>query len=198
MLAGFGNAIPAELPRYTQLGQGPQLEANGSVSAAINQLGSQTETSSVSPDFEYSMLGQDPQDQHWFRVSLTPKTNKAGYRAQFATRKQPPFDEHIAHRHDKTIQDLLNWLERSEDQNLWRVYRDLLGNTPKPQTAHKFHDNNVLEIDGQEPWKKGCHESNHQLLLIGEEGSISSTTHSPTEQPSKTANNFVYFVKGLK
>ncbi|XP_032310992.1 uncharacterized protein LOC6504319 [Drosophila ananassae] len=195
VMASSGNAIPAGLPRYNRLGQGPSAALNSSFLASNLQLGYRTESTSVVPDFEYALLGQDPKDQDWYRVSLTPKTNKTGYRAQFATRKHPPFDEEMAHRHDKTIQDLLNWLERSEDQSLWKVYRDLLG----PSTEH-FTGDNKIENREQVPRKPSCPDQNQHLLLVGDEGTdvTTSTSQPPTGDSSKTANNFVYFIKGLK
>ncbi|KAH8260433.1 hypothetical protein KR026_012266, partial [Drosophila bipectinata] len=194
VLASSGNSIPAGLPRYNQLGQGPHAALNNSFVAANLQLGYPKESTSVVPDFEYALLGQDPKDQDWYRVSLTPKTNKTGYRAQFATRKHPPFDQEMAHRHDKTIQDLLNWLDRAEDQSLWKVYRDLLG----PSTEH--FPGKKIENQEQVTRKPPCPDQNQQLLLVGDEATdtTTSTSQPPNDDSSKTANNFVYFIKGLK
>ncbi|XP_017105296.3 uncharacterized protein [Drosophila bipectinata] len=195
VLASSGNCIPAGLPRYNQLGQGPPAALNNSFAAANLQLGYPKESTSVVPDFEYALLGQDPKDQDWYRVSLTPKTNKTGYRAQFATRKHPPFDQEMAHRHDKTIQDLLNWLDRAEDQSLWKVYRDLLG----PSTEH-LPGAKKIENQEQITRKPPCPDQNQQLLLVGDEATdtTTSTSQPPNDDSSKTANNFVYFIKGLK
>ncbi|XP_016978849.1 uncharacterized protein LOC108044091 [Drosophila rhopaloa] len=193
MMASSGFAIPTELTRYTQLGQGPPTEANNT---AASNLVLKTETSSAAPDFEYALLGEDPKDQQWFRVSLTPKTNKTGYRAQFATRKHPPFDAQVAHRHDKTIQDLLNWLDRSEDQSLWKVYRDLLEYTPQAQSSQEFPNSNEIEKEERFPRKHGCQKHNNRLFLVGEE--TTSTTPTPSPSNSQSSNNLVYFIKGLK
>ncbi|XP_016961791.1 uncharacterized protein LOC108032479 [Drosophila biarmipes] len=198
MMASYGLAIPTELTRYTQLGQGPLSEANNSAVSTTNNLGHKLDTSSPAPDFEYALLGEDPQDQQWFRVSLTPKTNKTGYRAQFATRKHPPFDSQVAHRHDKTIQDLLNWLDRSEDQSLWKVYRDLLSYTPQADSSQEYPHGNKIEKGEKVSRKQACPRHEHRLLLVGEEES--STTTSPPAQKSQpqSARNLVYFIKGLK
>ncbi|XP_017047732.2 uncharacterized protein LOC108092603 [Drosophila ficusphila] len=199
IMVSSGVAIPTELARYTQLGQGPQLEVNNnSYVSTTNQLGLQTETSSAAPDFEYALLGEDPQDQQWFRVSLTPKTNKTGYRAQFATRKHPPFDAQVAHRHDKTIQDLLNWLDRSEDQSLWKVYRDLLEYSPQAQASQEIPNGNAIEKEEKVPRKKECQRHHHPLILIGEEGTSTTPSPSPHKNQPQTVNNLVYFIKGRK
>jgi len=166
--------------------------------STTNNLGVNLDTSSPAPDFEYALLGEDPKDQQWFRVSLTPKTNKTGYRAQFATRKHPPFDSQVAHRHDKTIQDLLNWLDRSEDQSLLKVYRDLLAYTPQAESSQEFPHGNEIEKEVKVPRKQGCQRHDHRLFLVEEEGT-SSTTSSPSGQSQpQSANNLVYFIKGLK
>ncbi|XP_017002562.2 uncharacterized protein [Drosophila takahashii] len=199
MLASCGMAIPTELTRYSQLGQGPLTEANNSVVSTTNQLGLQADTSSVAPDFEYALLGEDPQDQQWFRVSLTPKTNKTGYRAQFATRKHPPFDSQVAHRHDKTIQDLLNWLDRSEDQSLWKVYRDLLAYTPQAESSQEFEPHgNEIEKEEKVPRKQGCPRHNHRLLLVGDEGTSTTKLPPTSKSQRQSESNMVYFIKGLK
>ncbi|KAI8043218.1 uncharacterized protein LOC128261912 [Drosophila gunungcola] len=196
LMVSGGFAVPTELVRYSQLGDGPPPEVNISSVTTTDNLILKTETSSAAPEFEYALIGEDPQDQQWFRVSLTPKTNKTGYRAQFATRKHPPFDAQVAHRHDKTIQDLLNWLDRSEDQSLWKVYRDLLEYTPQAQRSQEFPISNEIEKEGKVPRKQGCRNNNHRLLLEGEE----PTSTSPSPSPSKTQspNNLVYFIKGLQ
>ncbi|XP_017067968.2 uncharacterized protein LOC108105759 [Drosophila eugracilis] len=191
-------ALPTELTRYTQLGQGPLLETNKTVVSTTNRLGLQPESSSATPDFEYALLGEDPQDQQWFRVSLTPKTNKTGYRAQFATRKHPPFDSQVAHRHDKTIQDLLNWLDRSEDQSLWKVYRDLLEYTPQAQSSEEYPNDNKIEKEERVQRKQGCQKQSHRLLLVGDDETSSAKSPPRTKSQPETGSNMVYFIKGLK
>ncbi|XP_022220143.2 uncharacterized protein LOC111072522 [Drosophila obscura] len=138
LLASGGNALPTDVARYNKLGQSPPTPTdcrNSSTDSTTNQLGLDTEGTTSPPDFEYALLGQDPKDQHWYRVSLTPTKNQTVFRAQFATRKQPPFDEQMAHRHDKTIGELLDWLDHSEERNLLQVYRNLLEDEQK-ETRH--------------------------------------------------------------
>ncbi|KAH8266676.1 hypothetical protein KR018_009524, partial [Drosophila ironensis] len=149
------------------------------------------------PDFEYTLLGKDPKDQHWYRVSLTSKSksNHTGYWAQFATRKHPPFDEEIAHRHDKTIKDLLDWLDRSEDQSLWRVYRDLLEKPPQAQSAKEFENDNKIETDGFQVPRK---DSYPELVVDKKTRATTSTKRPVTEHSSNTPNNLFYYVKSLK
>ncbi|XP_070140374.1 uncharacterized protein [Drosophila kikkawai] len=191
VMASGGSAMP----RYSQLGLGPLSAGNNGNMTTIKYPGLQTDrTTSATPVFEYSLLGEDPKDQHWYRVSLTPKANNSAYRAQFATRKHPPFDEQLAHRHDKTIQDLLNWLDRSEDQNLWQTYRDLL-EYPSLE-AHSERNGNELEHKEQVP-RKVCDRRDH-LLLVGDERTTTSTQPTPIEGELKSGDGFVYFVKGLK
>ncbi|KRF98378.1 uncharacterized protein Dwil_GK27343, partial [Drosophila willistoni] len=132
--SGFdlNDAVPVEmLPRFKHLGHRPNVSTN--LAAELISTTTTTPSPALQPEpanFEYALLGQDPKDQHWYRVSLTPKVagNKSGggYRAQFATRKLPPYNEQLAHKHDKTITDLLNWLEQSEERNLLKVYQNLL------------------------------------------------------------------------
>ncbi|KAH8248388.1 hypothetical protein KR032_005607, partial [Drosophila birchii] len=172
---------------------GPLSVANTSNMTSVKYSGQRPdETTSGTPVFEYSLLGQDPKDQHWYRVSLTPKENRTAYKAQFATRKHPPFDEKLAHRHDKTIQDLLNWLDRSEDQNLWQTYRDLL-EYPSPEAQPA---GNGLENKDQVP-KKVCDNRDH-LLLARDAETTTSTPRTPIRGELKKADGFVYFVQGLK
>ncbi|EDV58678.2 uncharacterized protein LOC6542301 [Drosophila erecta] len=199
MMASGGRAIPTELTRYSQLGQGPLAPANNSVVSTTDHLGLLHESSSVAPDFEYALLGEDPQDQQWFRVSLTPKTNKTVYRAQFATRKHPPFNSEVAHRHDKTIQDLLNWLDRSEDQSLWKVYRDLLEYTPQAQSSSQEYPNgDKIEKAKKLSTKQECHRRNHRLLLVDDEGTSTTTSSPPSKSPMQPTHELVYFIKGPK
>lgn len=179
--------------------QVPLAAANNSVVSTTDHLGLLQETSSVAPDFEYSLLGEDPQDQQWFRVSLTPKTNKTGYRAQFATRKHPPFNSQVAHRHDKTIQDLLNWLDRSEDQSLWKVYRDLLEYTPQAQSSSQEYPNgNVIEKAKKASQKQKCHRRNHRLLLVDEDGTSTTTSLPPSKDQTQPTHELVYFIREPK
>ncbi|XP_017132218.1 uncharacterized protein LOC108149285 [Drosophila elegans] len=196
MMACGGLTLPTELVRYSQLGDGPPPEVNISSVTASDNLVLKTDTSSAAPEFEYTLIGEDPKDQQWFRVSLTPKANKTGYRAQFATRKHPPFDAKVAHRHDKTIQDLLNWLDRSEDQSLWKVYRDLLEYTPQAQRSQESPSSNEIVKEGKVPRKQGCRNNNHRLLLVGEEPT--STTASASPSKTQSPDNLVYFIKGLQ
>ncbi|XP_043660314.1 uncharacterized protein LOC122624701 [Drosophila teissieri] len=198
VMASGGRVIPTEL-RYSQLGQEPLATANNSEVSTTDRLGLLQETSSVAPDFEYALLGEDPQDQQWFRVSLTPKTNKTVYRAQFATRKHPPFNSQVAHRHDKTIQDLLNWLDRSEDQSLWKVYRDLLEYTPQAQSSSQEYSNgNEIEKAKKVSKKQECHRRNHRLLLVDDEGTSTTTSSTPSKSPTQATHELVYFLKGPK
>ncbi|KAH8263881.1 hypothetical protein KR038_008811 [Drosophila bunnanda] len=195
MMASGGTAMPPEMRRYNQLGLCPQSEAHTSNLTSGKYPTLRTEETTSAPSvFEYSLLGQDPKDQHWYRVSLTPKANNTAYRAQFATRKHPPFDEKLAHRHDKTIQDLLNWLDRSEDQSLWQTYRDLL--EYPPQEVQSARNGNGLESKEQVP-KKACDRRDH-LLLVGDKGTFTSTRPTPVEGELKRRDGFVYFVKGLQ
>ncbi|XP_033160608.1 uncharacterized protein LOC117141320 [Drosophila mauritiana] len=198
MLASGGRAVPTELTRYTQLGQVPLAAVNNSV-VTTDHLGLLPETSSVAPDFEYSLIGEDPHDQQWFRVSLTPKTNKTGYRAQFATRKHPPFNSQVAHRHDKTIQDLLNWLDRSEDQSLWKVYRDILEYAPQAQSSSQEYPNrNEVEKEKKATQKQKCHRRNHRLLLVDGEGTSTTTSLPPSKLQAQPTHELVYFIREPK
>ncbi|KAH8292816.1 hypothetical protein KR054_008923 [Drosophila jambulina] len=195
MMASGGTAMPPELPRYSQLGLGPHSEATNSNMTSVKYPGPQTkEPTSATPVFEYSLLGQDPKDQHWYRVSLTPKANNTAYRAQFSTREHPPFDEQLAHRHDKTIQDLLNWLDRSEDQNLWKTYRDLLDYPSLG--AQSARNDNELESKEQVP-RNACDRRDH-LLLVDDAATTTSTPQTPIEGELKKGDGYVYLVKGLK
>ncbi|XP_020809462.1 uncharacterized protein LOC110185110 isoform X1 [Drosophila serrata] len=197
MMACGGTAMPPEMPRYNQLGLGPPGPSSKSNMTSDKYPRLRTEeTTSATSVFEYSLLGQDPKDQHWYRVSLTPKANNTAYRAQFATRKHPPFDEKLAHRHDKTIQDLLNWLDRSEDQNLWQTYRDLL-EYPSLEVQSAQNDNGLESSSKEQVPKKLCNRGDH-LLLVGDKGTTTSTRPTPIEGELKRRDGFVYFVKGLK
>ncbi|EDW37093.1 GL25705 [Drosophila persimilis] len=191
LMASGGNALPADVARYNKLGQSPTKPASLNCSAATttNRLGLDTESTPSPPEFEYALLGQDPKDQHWYRVSLTPTKNQTGYRAQFATRKQPPFDDQVAHKHDRTIGELLDWLDHSEERKLLQVYRDVLDDEQR-ETNQRL-DNEVRSESDLRPTK-----SNHQLHLVGEE--TTTPAQSPNESEPQAVQNFVYFIKGLE
>ncbi|KAH8404817.1 hypothetical protein KR222_004530, partial [Zaprionus bogoriensis] len=190
---------PASSHNLPQNGNYSGQRRNNSYIQTTDRLGGQpTTTPTPAPQFEYALLGQDPEDQHWYRVSLTPTGGKAGYRAQFATRKSPPFDAQLAHKHDKTIKELLDFLERSEEHNLLKVYGQLLGSEDEDSKIKRAVDNelerqpevqakDLLRTDGGRP-----------LLLVGE---LSPTANSDSPQNGTTTSmvkNFVYFLKGLK
>ncbi|BFF93746.1 uncharacterized protein DMAD_11535 [Drosophila madeirensis] len=194
LMASEGNALPTDVARYNKLGQSPTAATeckNSSVVPTTTNLDTDRKTSP--PDFEYALLGQDPKDQHWYRVSLTPTKNQTGYRAQFATRKQPPFDEQMAHRHDKTIGELLDWLDHSEERNLLQVYRDLLEDEQRKLEANQRLDNEI-----ERATKKYFQKSNNQLHLVGEEATTPAPASSPNGIEPKDVQDFVYFIKGLK
>lgn len=151
--------------------------------------------------FEYALLGQDPTDQHWYRVRLTPLDNKSGYRAQFSTRKSPPYSAQQAHKHDKTITELLNFLEKSEEHNLLKAYGQLLASEEYNDQEGKIKQNvDKIEIQMDNDVDLKGHlktDPNHPLILVGElDGPTITNNQSGTE--SNTVKNFVYFIKGLK
>ncbi|KAL7740444.1 hypothetical protein ACLKA6_013237 [Drosophila palustris] len=197
-LVAFADALPMDVPRYNQLGHKPAQQNNSSGYDNNNSLVPTTDRLGVTsttptPQFEYALLGQDPKDQRWYRVSLTPTSNKSGYRAQFATRKSPPFDAQLAHKHDKTIQDLLSFLEKSEEHNLVKVYGQLL-ESEEQESKTKRDADNELDVDSNPLITDG----NRPLILVGE---LPETVTPPTGQNGTDAsmvNNFVYFIKGLK
>ncbi|KAH8273923.1 hypothetical protein KR044_003407, partial [Drosophila immigrans] len=155
--------------------------------------------SSATPQFEYALLGQDPEDQRWYRVSLTPTSNKSGYRARFATRKSPPFDAQLAHKHDKTIQELLNFLERSEEHNLLKVYDQLLASEDQESKIKRNVDDELQAENQLEVKQLLKTNDNRPLLLVGElPESATPHTSSQNGTESSMVKNFVYFIKGLK
>ncbi|XP_062132190.1 uncharacterized protein LOC133842908 [Drosophila sulfurigaster albostrigata] len=205
-------ALPMEVPRYNQLGHKPPQATNSSaynssLVPTTDRLGGkhpeQTVTTAA-PQFEYALLGHDPEDQRWYRVSLTPtnNNNKFGYRAQFATRKSPPFDAQLAHKHDKTIQELLNFLERSEEHNLLKVYGQLLASEDHDES--KIKRNIDDEIDGEENKLEVKQllksNGNRPLLLVGELPANTTPPHNKGQNGTEASmvKNFVYFIKGLK
>ncbi|KAH8377400.1 hypothetical protein KR093_005288, partial [Drosophila rubida] len=155
--------------------------------------------STPAPQFEYALLGQDPEDQRWYRVSLTPTGKTSGYRVQFATRKSPPFDAQLAHKHDKTIQELLNFLERSEEHNLLKVYGQLLASEDH-ESKNKRNVDDELDGDNHLEVKQLLKTNgNRPLLLVGElPGSDTPHTTGQNGTESSMVKNFVYFIKGLK
>ncbi|XP_034473939.1 uncharacterized protein LOC117781298 [Drosophila innubila] len=200
-LVAFADALPMDVPRYNQLGHKPAQQTNSSgynnsLVPTTDRLGVTATT--PTPQFEYALLGQDPEDQHWYRVSLTPTSNKSGYRAQFSTRKSPPFDAQLAHKHDKTIQDLLNFLDKSEEHNLLKVYGQLLARDDQ-ESKSKRNVDNELDVDNQLEINNLLKSNgNRPLLLVGElpDSDAASTSQNGTDV--SMVKDLVYFIKGLK
>ncbi|EDW03182.1 GH11096 [Drosophila grimshawi] len=208
-LIAFGSAMPVDVPLYKQLGYKKPSGTNSSgynnnVVTSTNRLGGTTimTTTTPTPQFEYALLGQDPKDQHWYRVSLTPTDNKSGYRAQFATRRSPPYDAEQAHKHDKTIKELLNFLENSEEHNLLKVYGQILDSEDyNDQNAKEKRNGEKFEIDvGNDLDIKTVSKTdgNRPLALAGELTVATPPTNSQNGSDSTMFKNFVYFIKGLK
>ncbi|XP_064549128.1 uncharacterized protein LOC135435832 [Drosophila montana] len=202
-LLALGQALPVDVPRYNQLGyKQPQL----SNSSGYNNLVPTTDrlgvtATTAAPQFEYALLGQDPEDQHWYRVSLTPTGHKSGYRAQFSTRKSPPYDAQQAHKHDKTIKELLNFLEKSEEHNLLKVYGQLLASedyNDQDGKSKRNVDKIEIELDNDLDVRNHLRtDPNRPLVLVGElQGNTPGNSQNGSD--SSMVKNFVYFIKGLK
>lgn len=161
-----------------------------------------TSTPTPGPQFEYALLGQDPEDQRWYRVSLTPTGSKqTGYHAQFATRTSPPYDAQLTHKHDKTIKELLDFLEKTEEHNLLKVYGQLVASDDDEEAKIKRDVDNELEVEqeSQIQTKRQLRiDGGRPVLIVGELPATAtpSTAHNATD--SSMVNNFVYFIKGLK
>lgn len=154
------------------------------------------------PQFEYALLGQDPEDQRWYRVSLTPTGGKqTGYHAQFATRTSPPIDAQLAHKHDKTIKELLEFLEKTEEHNLLKVYGQLVASDEDEEAKIRKDVDNELEVE-QEPeiqTKRQIRiDGGRPVLIVGELPATATPTTAQNASDSSMVNNFVYFIKGLK
>lgn len=154
-----------------------------------------TTTAAPAPQFEYALLGQDPKDQHWYRVSLTPTGSKTGFRVQFATRTSPPFDAQLAHKHDKTIKELLDFLEKTEEQNLVKIYGQLLAANDNENAQIKR--NVELEVENELDAKRQLRRDG-PLLLVGEMPVTATPTAPHNVSDATMVKNFVYFIKGLK
>lgn len=182
---------------------------NNSVIATTDRLGvpattpspTPTPTPRPMPHFEYALLGQDSRDQHWYRVSLTPLDNKSGYRAQFATRQPPPYDSQQAHKHDKIITELLNFLDKSEQHNLQKAYGQLLASAEYNDEDGKIKQNvDKAEVQMDDDVDLKSHltaDPNNRLILVAELPEA-TTANNQSGNDSNMVNNFVYFIKGLK
>lgn len=153
------------------------------------------------PQFEYALLGQDSRDQHWYRVSLTPLDNKSGYRAQLAMRQPPPYDSQQAHKHDKMITELLNFLDKSEEHNLQKAYSQLLASAEYNDEESKMKqgvDKTEVQMDDDVDLKSHLKtDPNHRLILVAELPGA-TTANNQSGNDSNMVNNLVYFIKGLK
>ncbi|XP_030377868.1 uncharacterized protein LOC115626615 [Scaptodrosophila lebanonensis] len=204
-------AKPTETRRYKHLGYSStaapnigNVNYNGSSIQTSNQLpisptikakNSYTSTPST-PHFEYVLLGQDPKDQEWYRLSLVPKVGKSSLKAQISTRIAPPYDKQQTLKHDKTIKQLVEWLESTEERNLIKVYKDMLENDE--ELKRKNDEDIVIPADSAEYETRSQldRENNGQLLLV--DGGCKQGPTNSTEDEPKVVNNFVYFIKGLK
>ncbi|XP_017857662.1 PREDICTED: uncharacterized protein LOC108610217 [Drosophila arizonae] len=213
-LLGLALTLPLEEPRYNQLSyKHDQLAnstmCNNSIIATTDRLGvpattpspTPTPTPRPTPQFEYALLGQDSRDQHWYRVSLKPLDNKSGYRAQFATRQPPPYDSQQAHKHDKMITELLNFLDKSEEHNLQKAYSQLLASAEYNDEESKMKqsvDKTDVQMHDDVDLKSHLKtDPNHRLILVAElQGA--TTTNNQSGSDSTVVNNLVYFIKGLK
>ncbi|ALC39510.1 CG16956 [Drosophila busckii] len=195
-------ALPAHVPSYKLPKLTNSTDYDNSLISTTDRLGvpqPKTQLTTPLPQFEYALLGQDPKDQRWYRVSLTPTAGKSGFRAQIATRQSPPYDNQLAHKHDKTIAELLKFLDSSEEQNLLKVYRELLASEQYNAQNLKLKRNAQNEIEVITDWdgNDSKTDGNHSLLLI-DESSTPTPTANQSNSDNKMVKNFVYFIKGLK